>query len=176
MGAQRVLALTNRRAYADLAQGQGTQIDIAISPAQTVIGELLAHVRRSDVAAVCRLRRGALATRRFRRELQLRDGFVLVVLIWLTSRPGSAPSRGRWAGWNRCRSWCRSRRSSGQRDVTPEAPAARRSRFRGGRLRRLPSLRRTVALCFDQRTVPAVDAPDHRILHRQCSCAVEPPF
>ena len=99
MGAQRVLALTNRRAYADLAHGQGAQIDIAISPAQTVIDELLAHVRRSDVAAVCRLRRGALATRRFRRELQLRDGFVLVVLIWLTSRPGSAPSRRCWAGW-----------------------------------------------------------------------------
>ncbi len=53
MGAQRVLALTNRRAYADLTQGQGTQIDIAITPAQTVIGELLAHVRRSASAASC---------------------------------------------------------------------------------------------------------------------------
>jgi trk system potassium uptake protein TrkA len=40
MGARRVLALINRRAYADLVQG--TQIDIALSPAQTVIGELLA--------------------------------------------------------------------------------------------------------------------------------------
>ena len=59
MGAQRVLALINRRAYADLVQGQGTQIDIAVSPAQTVIGELLAHVRRGDVAAVYSLRRGA---------------------------------------------------------------------------------------------------------------------
>jgi trk system potassium uptake protein TrkA len=58
MGAQRVLALINRRAYADLVQGQGTQIDIAVSPAQTVIGELLAHVRRGDVAAVYSLRRG----------------------------------------------------------------------------------------------------------------------
>ena len=58
MGAQRVLALINRRAYADLVQGQGTQIDIAISPAQTIIGELLAHVRRGDVAAVYSLRRG----------------------------------------------------------------------------------------------------------------------
>ena len=58
MGARRVLALINRRAYADLLQGQGTQIDIAVSPAQTVIGELLAHVRRDDVAAVYSLRTG----------------------------------------------------------------------------------------------------------------------
>lgn len=57
MGARRVLALINRRAYADLVQG--TQIDIALSPAQTVIGELLAHVRRGDVEAVHSLRRGA---------------------------------------------------------------------------------------------------------------------
>jgi trk system potassium uptake protein TrkA len=58
MGAQRVLALINRKAYADLVQGQGTQIDIAVSPSQTIIGELLAHVRRGDVAAVYSLRRG----------------------------------------------------------------------------------------------------------------------
>ncbi len=57
MGARRVLSLINRRAYADLVQG--TQIDIAISPAQTVIGELLAYVRRGDVEAVYSLRRGA---------------------------------------------------------------------------------------------------------------------
>jgi len=57
MGAQRVLALINRRAYADLVQG--TQIDIAISPAQASIGELLAHLRRGDVAAVHSLRHGA---------------------------------------------------------------------------------------------------------------------
>jgi trk system potassium uptake protein TrkA len=38
---------------------QGTQIDIAISPAHAVIGELLAHVRRGDVEAVHSLRRGA---------------------------------------------------------------------------------------------------------------------
>lgn len=57
MGARRVLALINRRAYADLVQG--TQIDIALSPAQTVIGELLTHVRRGDVEAVYSLRRGA---------------------------------------------------------------------------------------------------------------------
>ena len=57
LGARRVLAVINRRAYADLVQG--TQIDIAISPAQAVIGELLAFVRRGDVEAVHSLRRGA---------------------------------------------------------------------------------------------------------------------
>jgi trk system potassium uptake protein TrkA len=57
MGAGRVMALINRRAYADMMQG--STIDIAISPAQTVIGELLAHLRRGDVAAVHSLRRGA---------------------------------------------------------------------------------------------------------------------
>ena len=57
MGARRVLALINRRAYAELVQG--TQIDIAISPSQAVIGELLAYVRRGDVEAVHSLRRGA---------------------------------------------------------------------------------------------------------------------
>jgi trk system potassium uptake protein TrkA len=57
MGARRVLALINRKAYADLVQG--TQIDIAISPSHTVIGELLAFVRRGDVEAVHSLRRGA---------------------------------------------------------------------------------------------------------------------
>jgi trk system potassium uptake protein len=57
LGAKRVLAVINRRAYADLVQG--TQIDIAISPSHAVIGELLAYVRRGDVEAVHSLRRGA---------------------------------------------------------------------------------------------------------------------
>lgn len=57
MGAHRVLALINRKAYADLVQG--TQIDIALTPSHAVIGELLAHVRRGDVEAVHSLRRGA---------------------------------------------------------------------------------------------------------------------
>jgi trk system potassium uptake protein TrkA len=57
MGAKRVIALINRRAYADLVEGG--KIDIAIVPAQATIGELLAHVRRGDVAAVHSLRRGA---------------------------------------------------------------------------------------------------------------------
>ncbi len=57
LGAKRVMALINRRAYADMMQG--STIDIAISPSQAVIGELLAHIRRGDVAAVHSLRRGA---------------------------------------------------------------------------------------------------------------------
>ncbi len=57
MGARRVVALINRRSYAELMQGG--QIDIAISPAQATIGKLLQHIRRGDVAAVHSLRRGA---------------------------------------------------------------------------------------------------------------------
>ena len=57
LGAKRVMALINRKAYAEMMQG--STIDIAISPSQTVIGELLAHMRRGDVAAVHSLRRGA---------------------------------------------------------------------------------------------------------------------
>ncbi|MGB6099408.1 MAG: Trk system potassium transporter TrkA [Comamonas sp.] len=56
MGASRVLALINRHTYADLVHG--TQIDIALSPAQTILGELLTYVRRGDVQAVHSLRRG----------------------------------------------------------------------------------------------------------------------
>lgn len=57
MGVRRTLALINRKSYVDLVQGG--RIDIAISPAQTSIGQLLARVRRGDVAAVHSLRRGA---------------------------------------------------------------------------------------------------------------------
>jgi trk system potassium uptake protein TrkA len=56
MGARRVIALINRRAYGDLMQGG--QIDIAISPAQATLGSLLEHVRRGDVVAVHSIRRG----------------------------------------------------------------------------------------------------------------------
>jgi len=58
LGALRVVALVNRRSYAEMMEGS-TSIDIAISPAQAVLGELLAHVRRGDVAAVHSLRGGA---------------------------------------------------------------------------------------------------------------------
>jgi len=57
MGARRVVALINRKSYVDLLQSG--EIDIAISPAQAIIGTLLAHVRRGDVVAVHSLRRGA---------------------------------------------------------------------------------------------------------------------
>ena len=57
MGARRVIALINRKAYADLVQGG--HIDIAIAPEQATLSELLAYVRRGDVVAVHSLRRGA---------------------------------------------------------------------------------------------------------------------
>jgi trk system potassium uptake protein TrkA len=56
-GCWRVMAIINRRSYADLLQAGA--IDVAISPAQVSIGSLLARVRRGDVAAVHSLRRGA---------------------------------------------------------------------------------------------------------------------
>ncbi len=57
LGSKRVVALINRRAYADMIEGG--PIDIGISPAQVSIGTLLAHVRQGDVAEVHALRRGA---------------------------------------------------------------------------------------------------------------------
>lgn len=57
MGATRVIALINRRDYADLMQG--SRIDIAIVPSQTTIGQLLTHVRGGDMVSVHSLRRGA---------------------------------------------------------------------------------------------------------------------
>jgi len=57
LGCRRVVALINRRAYAEMVQGG--PIDIGLSPAQVSIGTLLAHVRRGDVAGVHSLRRGA---------------------------------------------------------------------------------------------------------------------
>jgi len=57
MGCKRAVALINRHAYADMAQGG--PVDICISPAYVSIGALLARIRRGDVAAVHSLRRGA---------------------------------------------------------------------------------------------------------------------
>jgi trk system potassium uptake protein TrkA len=57
MGVRKVISLINRGSYVNLVQAG--QIDIAISPAQTTIGTLLARVRRGDCAAVHSLRRGA---------------------------------------------------------------------------------------------------------------------
>ena len=56
LGAHRVLALIDQRSYADLMHG--TQIDIALTPSQAMLGELLAYVRKGDVQAVHSLRRG----------------------------------------------------------------------------------------------------------------------
>ena len=57
LGARKVMSLINRAAYVDLIQGG--EIDIAISPQQSTISSLLAHVRRGDVVKVHSLRRGA---------------------------------------------------------------------------------------------------------------------
>lgn len=56
MGAKRVLALINQRSYADLMHG--TQIDIALTPEQAMLGELMTYVRQSYVQTVHSLRRG----------------------------------------------------------------------------------------------------------------------
>lgn len=56
MGARRVIALIQRKVYADLVQGG--QIDIALAPSTATLSDLLRHIRRGDVVAVHRLRRG----------------------------------------------------------------------------------------------------------------------
>jgi trk system potassium uptake protein TrkA len=57
LGARKVMTLINRAAYVDLIQSG--DIDIAISPQQATIGDLLTHIRRGDVVKVHALRRGA---------------------------------------------------------------------------------------------------------------------
>lgn len=57
MGARRVMSLIGRRSYGELMEG--SRIDVALAPDQATIGELLRHVRRGDVVAVHKLRRGA---------------------------------------------------------------------------------------------------------------------
>jgi trk system potassium uptake protein TrkA len=57
LGARRVLALINRKAYAELMESG--QIDIALTPSHATLGALLKYIRRGDVAAVHSLRRGA---------------------------------------------------------------------------------------------------------------------
>ncbi len=56
MGARRVIALIGRKSYAELMESG--RIDIAISPSEATIGDLLRYVRRGDVVAVHRLRHG----------------------------------------------------------------------------------------------------------------------
>jgi trk system potassium uptake protein TrkA len=57
LGAGKVMALINRLAYVDLVEGGS--IDVAISPQQSTVSALLAHVRRGDVVKVHSLRRRA---------------------------------------------------------------------------------------------------------------------
>ncbi|MEE4381464.1 MAG: Trk system potassium transporter TrkA, partial [Pseudomonadales bacterium] len=57
LGARKVMTLIGKPAYVDLVQGGA--IDVAISPQQSTISELLVYVRRADVARVHSLRRGA---------------------------------------------------------------------------------------------------------------------
>lgn len=57
LGARKVLTLIGKPAYVDLVQGG--LIDVAISPQQATISELLVHVRKADIARVHSLRRGA---------------------------------------------------------------------------------------------------------------------
>ena len=57
LGAKTAMALINRAAYVDLVQHD--LIDIAISPQQTTIGSVLAHIREADIVKVHSLRRGA---------------------------------------------------------------------------------------------------------------------
>jgi trk system potassium uptake protein TrkA len=56
LGARKVIALINRQAYGELMQG--SHIDIAVSPSQATMSELLRHVRGGDIVAVHRLRQG----------------------------------------------------------------------------------------------------------------------
>ncbi len=58
LGAGKALALINRMAYVDLVE-ENSAIDIAVSPQQSTVSALLAHVRRGDVVRVHSLRRGA---------------------------------------------------------------------------------------------------------------------
>ena len=57
LGARRAMCIVNRTEYVDLIE-MGA-IDIALSPHQITIGEVLTHLRRGDMVSVHSLRRGA---------------------------------------------------------------------------------------------------------------------
>lgn len=95
MGCQRVVALINRPAYAELVEGDSS-IDIAVSPQQVTLGALLTSIRQGSMVKVHSLRRGmaeaieavALGDRRTSRvigrsleELQLPDGATIGGLV-----------------------------------------------------------------------------------------------
>jgi len=108
MGARRVVALINRSSYVNLVQAG--QIDIAISPAQSTIGTLLAHVRQGDCVAVHSLRRGAaealelvahgdaksskVVGRRVE-ELDLPNGATIGAIVRAHERPGAGDEKTR---------------------------------------------------------------------------------
>lgn len=56
LGAHRAIALINRADYLDLVDG--TDIDVAFSPTEATLSELLRHIRHGDVISVHTLRRG----------------------------------------------------------------------------------------------------------------------
>jgi len=56
LGCQRVIALINRPAYAELVEG--STIDIAVSPQQVTLGALLTWIRQGTMVRVHSLRRG----------------------------------------------------------------------------------------------------------------------
>lgn len=56
LGAHRAIALINRTDYIDLAEG--TTIDIAFSPTEATLSDLLRHIRQGDVLSAHTLRRG----------------------------------------------------------------------------------------------------------------------
>ena len=58
LGAKKVMTLINNPAYVDLVQGG--IIDIAVSPQQTTVGSILAHVRRGDMVNVHPLRQNPM--------------------------------------------------------------------------------------------------------------------
>ena len=57
LGAGKVLAIINRSSYVDLVES--SVIDIAVSPEQITIGDVLTHIRRGNIVRVHSLRRGA---------------------------------------------------------------------------------------------------------------------
>lgn len=56
LGAHRAITLINRADYIDLVEG--TSIDIAFSPTEATLSDLLRHIRQGDVLSAHTLRRG----------------------------------------------------------------------------------------------------------------------
>ena len=56
LGAHRAITLINRTDYIDLVEG--TSIDIAFSPTEATLSDLLRHIRQGDVLSAHTLRRG----------------------------------------------------------------------------------------------------------------------